>query len=84
MSRTFDELRAIVERNNLNSLRQARLYSLDPLLHTLDYIECIDTITRDNNTTHGFFTVLVEHARAEGITKFDICDVAHIDGGAVC
>ena len=84
MSRAFDELGTIVERNDLHSLRQARLYRLNPLLHALDYIERVDAVTRDNDTAHRFFAVLVEHAGAKRIAKLHVRDVAHIDGRAVC
>ena len=69
--------------NNLHSLGQSRLDGFNPLLDALDYIKCVDSVTRYNYTAHCFFAVLVQHTSAERIAKFHVRNVAYIDGGTV-
>src|SRR2546421_11567860 len=68
--RALDELRAVVEWDDLCARGQARLQLLDAALDALDHVERVDAVARDDDAAHRFFTVAVERARAEGVAEF--------------
>ena len=76
-------MRAVVKRNDANSLRQSSLNRIDLLFDRLNYIQRVDAVARDDHAANRLSPVTVERARAERIAKLYVRNVANVDRSAV-
>ena len=73
----IDEDAAVIERNDPDARRKARLNLVDLLLDGFDHFARVGAVADDDHPAHGFFAVFVENAAAELRTKLDAGHVAH-------
>src|SRR5712692_10810138 len=79
----LNQLRAVVERNNVDAGRQTLLQRADLLLDGVDHFKRVHTIARNDDPTHRFFAILVQDARAKRVAELHIGNVLNVDRNSV-
>src|SRR5262244_699862 len=83
VNRGLNQFGTVVERNDMDALRQAGFNLPDLLLHAVDYFLCVLARPGHDHAADGFGAVFYERRRPEGIADLDSGKVFHKDRRAV-
>ena len=81
--RMVDQSAAVVERNDVHALGQARLHRCDLRFDGVDDFARIGAVANDDDAADGFLAALVEHAAAEFRPQLHVRHIADVDRRAV-